>query len=121
MRFQIKKISGEESHSSEKKKIRIQRKMSEHWNGNSEKKAQSYRIEVKILTLKQNFSVSAQKSSKNSKINVRIFRKKNSEKSQNCRKWFKDSKKNIRMPKTEFQHSVSFKVNSEFKYQMSDI
>lgn len=25
------------------------------------------------------------------------------------------------MLKTEFQHSVSFKVNSEFKYQMSDI
>lgn len=40
MRTQIKKISGEESHSSEEKKLWISRKMSEHWNGNSEKKAQ---------------------------------------------------------------------------------
>lgn len=42
--------------------------MSEHWNGNSEKKAQSYRIKVKILTLKQNLSVSAQKSKKKKKL-----------------------------------------------------
>lgn len=74
MRIQIKKISGEESHSSEgKKKIRIPRKMSEHWNGNSEKKAQSYRIKVKILTLKQNLSVSAQKSKKKKKVRIPRF------------------------------------------------
>lgn len=48
MRTQIKKISGEESHSSEEKKIWISRKMSEHWNGNSEKKSSVIELKLKL-------------------------------------------------------------------------
>lgn len=92
------------------------------------RKKLSYRIKVKILTLKQKLSVSAQKSQKKKKVRIPRFMSEFSERRilKKARILGSDlkipkKKKTIRMLKTEFQHSVSFKVNSEFKYQMSDI
>lgn len=90
------------------------------------RKKLSYRIKVKILTLKQKLSVSAQKSKKKKKVRIPRFMSEFSErrilkKARILGSDLKIPKKTIRMLKTEFQHSVSFKVNSEFKYQMSDI
>lgn len=90
------------------------------------RKKLSYRIKVKILTLKQKLSVSAQKSQKKKKVRIPRFMSEFSErrilkKARILGSDLKIPKKTIRMLKTKFQHSVSFKVNSEFKYQMSNI
>lgn len=128
MRTQIKKISGEESHSSEEKKSLNFEKNVRTLKWQFWEKKLSYRIKVKILTLKQKLSVSAQKSKKKKKVRIPRFMSEFSERRilKKARILGSDlkipkKKKTIRMLKTEFQHSVSFKVNSEFKYQMSDI
>lgn len=68
IRTQIKKISGEESHSSEGKKTTEFREKCQNTEMAILRKKLSYRIKVKILTLKQNLSVTAQKSKKKKKL-----------------------------------------------------
>lgn len=73
MRTQIKKISGEESHSSEEKKSLNFEKNVRTLKWQFWEKKLSYRIKVKILTLKQKLSVSAQKSKKKKKVRIPRF------------------------------------------------